>query len=160
MVLADETAVSKPMRLQLVILESLAVRRDIVADPTQGSTHTRLLVEDGQSIAPGAVVARTEILCKEAGVVRGIREGLNEPIRRLLVMRDVDSISVDVAGEPAVSPGQLLVAGTEVAPGIFLEESGQVVRVIRPTIEGGAGKDCSAYSSSLSGVCGCCAPCG
>lgn len=136
MVLADETAVSKPMRLQLVILESLAVRRDIVADPTQGSTHTRLLVEDGQSIAPGAVVARTEILCKEAGVVRGIREGLNEPIRRLLVMRDVDSISVDVAGEPAVSPGQLLVAGTEVAPGIFLEESGQVVRVIRPTIEG------------------------
>jgi DNA-directed RNA polymerase subunit beta' len=124
---------SKALRLQLVILESLAIRRDIIADPTQGSTHTRLLVEDGQSIAPGAVVARTEILCKEAGTVRGIREGLNEPIRRLLVMRDADSVTIDVAGVPAVSPGQLLVAGTEVAPGIILEESGQVVKVVPST---------------------------
>jgi len=131
---------SKPMRLQLVILESLAVRRDIIADPTQGSTHTRLLVEDGQSIAPGAVVTRTEILCKEAGIVRGIHSGLNEPIRRLLVMRDVDSITIDVAGEPAVSPGQLLVAGTEVAPGILLEESGQVVKVIPATLPGESAK--------------------
>lgn len=127
------TEQSKPMRLQLVILESLAIRRDIIADPTQGSTHTRLLVSDGQSIAPGAVVARTEILCKESGIVRGIREGVGEPIRRLLVMRDTDSVTVDVAGVPNVSPGQLLVAGTEIAPGVFLSESGQVVKVIPAT---------------------------
>ncbi len=123
-------APSRIFRLQLVILESLVIRRDVSADPTQGSTHTRLLVEDGQSIAPGAVVARTEILCKEAGIVRGIREGQGEPIRRLLVMRDADSVTVSVAGTPDVSPGQLLVAGTEVAPGVILEESGQVVKVI------------------------------
>ncbi|MEG5051473.1 MULTISPECIES: DNA-directed RNA polymerase subunit beta'' [unclassified Microcoleus] len=121
---------SKTFRLQLVILESLVIRRDVSADPTQGSTHTRLLVEDGQSIAPGAVVARTEILCKEAGIVRGIREGHGEPVRRLLVMRDADSISISVAGTPDVSPGQLLVAGTEIAPGVVLEESGQVVKVV------------------------------
>ncbi|MCC3405371.1 MAG: DNA-directed RNA polymerase subunit beta'' [Microcoleus sp. PH2017_10_PVI_O_A] len=123
-------APSRIFRLQLVILESLVIRRDVSADPTQGSTHTRLLVEDGQSIAAGAVVARTEILCKEAGIVRGIREGQGEPIRRLLVMRDADSVTVSVAGTPEVSPGQLLVAGTEVAPGVILEESGQVVKVI------------------------------
>jgi DNA-directed RNA polymerase subunit beta' len=35
-----------------------------------------------------------------------------------------------VAGTPDVSPGQLLVAGTEIAPGVVLEESGQVVKVI------------------------------
>lgn len=121
---------SKPMRLQLVILESLALRRDISADPTQGSTHTRLLVEDGQEIAPGAVVARTEILCKDAGIIRGIREKAGEPVRRLLVMRDSDSVTIDVAGVPQVSPGDLLVAGTEVAPSVFLQESGQVIKVI------------------------------
>ncbi|XZN95408.1 MAG: DNA-directed RNA polymerase subunit beta'' [Microcoleus sp.] len=129
MVDEDGEGRSKPLRLQLVILESLALRRDVSADPTQGSTHTRLLVEDGQEIAPGAVVARTEILCKEAGTVRGIREKIGEPVRRLLVMRDVDAVTVDVAGVPQVSPGELLVAGTEVAPGIFLEESGQVMKV-------------------------------
>ncbi|MBE9121117.1 DNA-directed RNA polymerase subunit beta'' [Tychonema sp. LEGE 07199] len=128
---SDEApTVSKTFRLQLVILESLVVRRDVSADPTQGSTQTRLLVEDGQSIAPGAVVARTEILCKEAGTVRGIREGQNEPVRRLLVMREADSISIDLPVAPDFSPGQLLVAGTEIAPGTFLEESGQVVKVV------------------------------
>ncbi|MCC3441796.1 MULTISPECIES: DNA-directed RNA polymerase subunit beta'' [unclassified Microcoleus] len=129
-------APSRIFRLQLVILESLVIRRDVSADPTQGSTHTRLLVEDGQSIAPSAVVARTEILCKEAGIVRGIREGQGEPIRRLLVMRDADSVTVSVAGTPEVSPGQLLVAGTEVAPGVILEESGQVVKVIPTSNDG------------------------
>ncbi|TAG90820.1 MAG: DNA-directed RNA polymerase subunit beta'' [Oscillatoriales cyanobacterium] len=129
----DGAPESKPLRLQLVILESLALRRDVSADPTQGSTNTRLLVEDGQEIAPGAVVARTEILCKEAGIVRGIREKMGEPVRRLLVMRDVDAVTIDVAGVPDVTPGELLVAGTEIAPGVFLEESGQVVKVIAPT---------------------------
>jgi DNA-directed RNA polymerase subunit beta' len=129
-------APSRIFRLQLVILESLVIRRDVSADPTQGSTHTRLLVEDGQSIAPSAVVARTEILCKEAGIVRGIREGQGEPIRRLLVMRDADSVTVSVALPPEVSPGQLLVAGTEVAPGVILEESGQVVKVIPTSNDG------------------------
>ncbi|MGB3267642.1 MAG: DNA-directed RNA polymerase subunit beta'' [Microcoleus sp.] len=131
----EASPVSKTFRLQLVILESLVIRRDVSADPTQGSTQTRLLVEDGLSIAPGAVVARTEILCKEAGIVRGIREGHSEPVRRLLVMRDADSISVQVPVAPNLSPGQLLVAGTEVAPGITLEESGQVVKVI-PSSDG------------------------
>ncbi|MGC8713643.1 MAG: DNA-directed RNA polymerase subunit beta'', partial [Leptodesmis sp.] len=45
------------LRLQLVILESLVIRRDIAADPTQGSTLTRIMVKDGDQIAPGAVVA-------------------------------------------------------------------------------------------------------
>src|SRR4028118_1189218 len=45
-------------------------------------------------------------------------------------MRDADSIEISVAGTPDVSPGQLLVAGTEIAPGVVLEESGQVVKVI------------------------------
>lgn len=40
------------MRLQLVILESLVIRRDMAADQTQGSTNTRLLVKDGDQIAP------------------------------------------------------------------------------------------------------------
>ena len=132
----DVAVRSKPLRLQLVILESLALRRDVSADPTQGSTNTRLLVEDGQQIAPGAVVARTEILCKEAGQVRGVREQPGEPVRRLLVMRDVDAVTVEVTGVPDVNPGELLVAGTEIVPGVFLEESGQVKSVIAPTTPG------------------------
>lgn len=117
------------MRLQLVILESLVIRRDVAADQTQGSTLTRLLVKDGDQIIPGAVVARTEIQCKEAGVVRGIREGV-EAIRRILVMRDADLQRIDLQGKTAkVKDGDLLVSGTEVAPGIATEESGQVIGI-------------------------------
>jgi DNA-directed RNA polymerase subunit beta' len=124
----DETE-PDTLRLQLVILESLVVRRDIAADPTQGSTLTRILVKDGDLIAPGAVVARTEIQCKEAGEVRGIRQGA-EAIRRILVVRDADQVTVEIPGKTAtVKAGDLLVAGSEIAAGIVLEESGQVVEV-------------------------------
>ena len=133
---------SEILRLQLVILESLVVRRDTAADPLGGSTNTSLLVKDGEQIAPGAVVARTEIHCKETGVVRGIREGA-EAIRRLLVVRDADRISIDTNGQkPTVKRGQLLVAGSAVAPGVPAPESGQVVEVVHS-------KDNSQHSIAL-----------
>ncbi|MFM7449227.1 MAG: DNA-directed RNA polymerase subunit beta' [Leptolyngbyaceae cyanobacterium] len=121
-------------RLQLVILETLPIRRDVTADPTQGSTMTRILVKDGDQIGPGAVVARTEILCKEAGEVQGIRQAA-EAIRRILVMRDADQLSIDVSGKPpSVKVGDLLVAGADLAPGLPLEESGQVLQITDDTI--------------------------
>jgi DNA-directed RNA polymerase subunit beta' len=116
------------MRLQLVILESLVIRRDTAADPLGGSTTTRLLVDDGDEIAPGAVVARTEIQCKEAGEVRGIREGA-EAIRRVLVVRNADRISVPISAASKVKVGDLIVATDILAAGTPSPESGQVVKV-------------------------------
>ncbi len=127
--LVEDEADSERMRLQMVILETLSVRRDVIADQTQGSTVTRLLVEEGQQIEPGAIVARTEIQCKEAGEIRGIREGL-EAIRRVLVVRDADRLQLDLAGQtPTVEVGDLVVANTELAPGIACEESAEVTRL-------------------------------
>ena len=117
------------MRLQLVILESLVIRRDIAADTTQGSTHTHVLVNDGDQITPGAVVARTEIQCKEAGEIQGIREG-SESIRRILVVREADKMVVETKNKkPTVKPGDLMVSGSDLASGFKLEESGQVLEV-------------------------------
>ncbi|OKH25216.1 DNA-directed RNA polymerase subunit beta'' [Hydrococcus rivularis NIES-593] len=115
-------------RLQLVILESLVLRRETDIDPHGGSIQTRVLVEDGQQIPPGAVVARTEIQCKEPGQVRGIRSG-NEAIRRVLVVRNSDLITLSIAEKPLVADGDLIVAGTQIAPGYQASESGQVLSV-------------------------------
>jgi DNA-directed RNA polymerase subunit beta' len=124
--------------LQLVILESLVLRRDTDIDPLSGGIQTKVLVEDGQEIKKGAVVARTEILCKEPGIVRGIKEGL-EAIRRILVVRNADRLQVKLpkladGGQKSSSKkgalfkaDSLLVAGAEIAPGVFLPESGQVL---------------------------------
>jgi DNA-directed RNA polymerase subunit beta' len=115
-------------RLQLVILESLVIRRDISADATQGSTQTNLEVEDGQTIAQGAVVARTQILCKEGGIVRGVQKGA-EAVRRCLVLRANDVMNLTATGAPKVKAGDLVVEGSEVAPGVFAPESGQVLTI-------------------------------
>ncbi len=112
-------------KLQLVILESLVIRRDTAADPLGGSTETKILVKEGDAIAPGAVVARTEIQCKEAGEVRGIREGV-EAIRRILIMRESDRMTVP-APNSKVKVGTMLVAGMPLAEGLPTPESGQVV---------------------------------
>lgn len=113
-------------RLQLVILESLVLRRDIAADQTQGSTNTKLLVDDGEEIAPGAVVARTEIIAKQGGLVQGIRQD-GEAVRRILVVTQNDSFTVESDQVPSVAVGDLLRAGDEIAPGVKTEESGQVM---------------------------------
>ena len=60
----------KGQRLSMVILESLLVRRDTLSDATHGSTHTELKIEDGKRVKPGQVIATTQILCKEDGVVQ------------------------------------------------------------------------------------------
>ncbi|MCP2729326.1 DNA-directed RNA polymerase subunit beta' [Limnofasciculus baicalensis] len=134
------------MRLQLVILESLVIRRESVADPLGGSTTTRLLVNDGDEIEPGAVVARTEIQCKDAGLVRGIREGA-EAIRRILVMRDADLVTVPISGKPKVKVGDLVVASDPLSSSSGTEEevksnhisnlapeSGRVLRVTNDSV--------------------------
>ncbi|MEH2160185.1 MAG: DNA-directed RNA polymerase subunit beta'' [Nostoc sp.] len=126
--LVQDTEDLEVQRLQLVILESLVIRRDITADATQGSTETTLEVYDGISIAPGAVVARTQILCKEGGIVRGVQKG-TENVRRCLVLRDVDRIVTNISTQPKVKVGDLIVEGTEIAPGVFAQESGQVVDI-------------------------------
>ena len=118
-------------RLQMVILESLVLRRDTDVDPHSGEIQTKVLVEDGQEIAKGATIARTEILCKSSGEVQGIREG-TEAIRRVLVVRDSDVVSyeLDVSqSEFSYKEGDLLVSGTKLAEGVRLENSGQVVSI-------------------------------
>jgi DNA-directed RNA polymerase subunit beta' len=117
------------LRLQLVILESLTIRRDTAGDNLGGSTYTEALVVDGQQIAPGAVVARTEIRCKHEGIVRGIRDGV-ESVRRVLIVRDTDRVTIDTNGaKPTVKPGKLLVSGSQLAEGMPSPESGQVLEV-------------------------------
>ena len=116
-------------RLQMVILESLVLRRDTDSDPLGGKIATRLLVEDGQEIPKAAVVARTEIQCKYRGEVRGIREGV-EAIRRILIMRDTDRVTLNTQEKPSVAKGALLVSGSQIAPGVQTKDSGQVVSVI------------------------------
>jgi DNA-directed RNA polymerase subunit beta' len=120
---------SGELRLQLVILESLTIRRDTAGDNLGGSTYTEALVTDGQQIAPGAVVARTEIRCKHPGEVRGIRQGA-ESVRRVLIVRDTDRTIVATDGaKPTVKVGSLVVAGSKIAEGMTSPESGEVVEV-------------------------------
>ena len=132
--LSRETQNYSEYRLQLLVSETLVIRRDTVADPLSGSTHTRIMVTDGQQIEPGAVVARTEIQCKDAGEVRGIRPG-DAAIRRVLLIRDSDRVTIETSGaKPSVKPGALLVSGTPLAPGLPTPESGQVLSVTENSV--------------------------
>ena len=57
-------------RLNLVILESILVRRDTISDSSHGSTHTELQIKNNQLVKAGDVIATTQILCKEKGIVQ------------------------------------------------------------------------------------------
>ena len=116
-------------RLQLVILESILVRRDTISDSSHGSTHTELQVEDGQSIKAGDVVATTQILCKQAGVAEMPEATEEEPVRRLIVERPEDTITIKTSGAPVVTVGQRVVDGEELAQGQPSDCCGEVEQV-------------------------------
>ncbi|MFN9644421.1 MAG: DNA-directed RNA polymerase subunit beta' [Cyanobacteriota bacterium] len=114
-------------RLQLVILETLLVRRDTLSDASHGSTHTELQVEDGVSVKRGDVVATTQILCKEDGVVQLPDATAEEPIRRLIVERSGDTRSISLEGlQPSVGLGERLVEGDVIGEGLIAPCCGQV----------------------------------
>ena len=122
-------------RLQLVILESLLVRRDTLSDASHGSTHTELSVNDGDSVKAGDVVATTQILCKEDGLVQvpAVIEG--EPVRRLIVERESDTRTIDLGSAKAeVKAGQRLVDGDQLAKGVPAPCCGQVESVDGSTV--------------------------
>ncbi len=96
-------------RLRLVILESILVRRDTISDSSHGSTHTELQVKDGQIVEAGDVVATTQILCKEQGIVQLPDMTDDEPIRRLIVERQEDTITLTAADKPLVQVGQRVI---------------------------------------------------
>ena len=114
-------------RLQLTILETLLVRRDTLSDASHGSTHTDLQVEDGATVKRGDVVATTQILCKEDGVLQLPDLVDGEPIRRLIVERDGDTRSIDLgAAKPEVSVDQRIVDGDLLGQGVEAPCCGQV----------------------------------
>lgn len=122
------TPIVREYHLQIVILESLTIRRDVEGDATSGGMKTRLEVADGDEIAKGAVVAKTEIQCKETGEVRGIAAGV-ESLRRILVVRESDRFEVAYTGEPSISVGDLVVSGSEIAEENPLNKSGQAIAI-------------------------------
>lgn len=132
--LTSDEAEPDLQRLQMVILETILVRRDVVADLTQGSTQTRLLVEEGDTIQPGDVIARTEIQAKQAGIVQGLRQD-SEVVRRLLLVTEDDTTVITCDQPPQVKPEDLIKTGDPVAPGVISPESGVVMEVTENSVK-------------------------
>jgi len=102
----------KGQHLSMVILESLLVRRDTLSDATHGSTHTELKIEDGERVKPGQVIATTQILCKEDGVVQippleaRIKKSWDAPLEKdavveLSTVERINQETRDAGGKPA-----------------------------------------------------------
>ena len=98
-------------RLNLVILESILVRRDTTSDSSHGSTHTELTVKNQQSVKSGDVIAITQILCKEDGIAQLPLIIEDEPIRRLIVEREQDKLVIPTKGKATVQVGDRVVDG-------------------------------------------------
>jgi DNA-directed RNA polymerase subunit beta' len=122
-------------RLQLVILETLLVRRDTLSDASHGSTHTELQVNDGDLVKRGDVVATTQILCKEDGVVQLPDAISDEPIRRLIVERAGDTRTIPCPGiTPKVAVGDRVVEGDDMGGGLTAPSCGQVETIAEGAI--------------------------
>ncbi len=116
-------------RLNLVILESILVRRDTTSDSSHGSTHTELQIKDGQIINASDVVATTQILCKQDGIVQFPEVGEGEPIRRLIVEREEDTVKLKIKSNATVKVGDRVVDGDSLTDSQKVDCCGEVESV-------------------------------
>jgi len=116
-------------RLNLVILESILVRRDTISDSSHGSTHTELQVKNNQIVKAGDVIATTQILCKEEGLVQLPNAIDDEPIRRLIVEREEDKIKIDISGKPVVKVGDRIVDGDPISKSEKCTSCGEIEEI-------------------------------
>ncbi|MDC3146905.1 DNA-directed RNA polymerase subunit beta' [Prochlorococcus sp. AH-716-I09] len=116
-------------RLNLVILESILVRRDTISDSSHGSTHTELQVKNNQIVKAGNVIATTQILCKEKGLVQLPNVIDDEPIRRLIVEREEDKINFDVSSKAVVKVGDRVVDGDPITESEKSTSCGEIEKV-------------------------------
>ncbi len=114
--------------LQMVILETLLVRSDNVADQVSGSTRTRILVQDGERIPPGAEIARTEILAKGSGRVQGV-SFTQSAVRRILLVAEEDMLTVPIT-KTDLKPKHLIrkndALGSQGGTTVLAPESGEI----------------------------------
>ena len=120
---------SKGDRLKLVILESILVRRDTTSDSSHGSTHTELQIENAQVVSAGDVVATTQILCKQEGIVQLPDAVDGDPVRRLIVERDEDTITIDSKGTTLLKVGQRVVDGDFVSKDQSIDACGEIENI-------------------------------
>ncbi|ABX09536.1 DNA-directed RNA polymerase subunit beta' [Prochlorococcus marinus] len=113
-------------RLRLVILESILVRRDTMSDSSHGSTHTELQIKDNQLVNADDVVATTQILCKEDGIVQLPNAVDDEPIRRLIVERAQDTTVLTAKDNPILKVGERVVDGDLLSKGEPINCCGEV----------------------------------
>ncbi len=116
-------------RLSLVILESILVRRDTISDSSHGSTHTELQVKNSQIVKAGDVIATTQILCKEKGIVQlpNVVEG--EPIRRLIVERDEDKLKINISSPAVLKVGDRVVDGDPISKSEKASSCGEIEEI-------------------------------
>ncbi len=116
-------------RLNLVILESILVRRDTISDSSHGSTHTELQVNNNQIVKAGDVIATTQILCKEHGLVQLPKVNDDEPIRRLIVEREEDKIVIKIRNKAVVKVGDRVVDGDLISESEKATSCGEIEKI-------------------------------
>jgi len=121
-------------RLSLVILESILVRRDTISDSSHGSTHTELQVDNNQIVKAGDVIATTQILCKEKGLVQLPNVVDDEPIRRLIVEREQDKIEIKISKNAIVKVGDRVVDGDFISKSEKATSCGEIEKVTSSSV--------------------------
>ncbi|MBI6546111.1 MAG: DNA-directed RNA polymerase subunit beta'', partial [Cyanobacteria bacterium NC_groundwater_1444_Ag_S-0.65um_54_12] len=119
----------QPLGFHITILESLALRRDVPtlakrAGFREQRVMTYLMAEEGEYVAPGTTVVRTEILSHAGGIIEEPRLGAGTITRLLLVTPDQEKVYE--IRSPSVRDGQYVREGHNLGEAKKAEWAGRV----------------------------------
>jgi DNA-directed RNA polymerase subunit beta' len=116
-------------KLQLVILETPQIKRDIFGESNKTKVVTELVLKHGDYVTRGSKIADTKLLCKSEGTVKKIHSN-NKTIRNILILTNTHKKLIPIDSKTVqISEGDLIRSGDQLAEGITSSNSGQIVKL-------------------------------
>ena len=115
-------------KLQIVVLETLAIKEDAFGDINKDLTITTFSVSNNEKISAGTCVAETKLLCRSTGIVRTISINPSGSSKKLLICTEQHEKSISLNGlTPQVTLGDLVRYGDQIADTILASNSGKII---------------------------------
>lgn len=114
-------------KLNLIILETLSIRKDTFGEVNKKFTFTQLSVKNEDIITSGTKVAETKLLCRSEGEVRRV-DNHTGSTRKILILTKSNQVSINLNNKTSqVSEGDVVRYGDQIAEGIVASDSGQII---------------------------------
>nr|YP_010336952.1 RNA polymerase beta'' subunit [Madagascaria erythrocladioides]QUE28986.1 RNA polymerase beta'' subunit [Madagascaria erythrocladioides]UNJ16537.1 RNA polymerase beta'' subunit [Madagascaria erythrocladioides] len=116
-------------KMQLLLVEDLLIKQEIPDNFRETNKITRILVQNNQLVKKGSVIAKTEILCANTGLIEEVTSDSSKS-RRIGILTEADKVNIVKPLTPLlVKTGEWIAQGDFITEDLISDYSGYILEI-------------------------------